>query len=177
MALDEREEDLGRGHLELVGSEVHQWHPHLVQLAPHLSSTMVGGIVKEDHCLPPPLLIDGVQVLAQLDHEQEEGIAGGEAFVHSVEEVAQVADGSYQVEALWLAGQGGDVLHTSDQPPSLAMLVQGEDTLIHVDDSPPLIQELDVASSSILPLEEGIEVVIVELHWAYLPVRHIEFRA
>ena len=64
-----------------------------------------------------------MHVLTQLDDEKNECIAISKTLVHSIEEITKVADACNDVEMIWSIGQCRYVLHTFDEPSSLAMFI------------------------------------------------------
>jgi len=85
---------------------------------------MVRCIIKKYDSIPPPLLVNLMHVLAQLDDEKQKCIAISKPFINCIEEIAKIADACNQVEMVWSIGQCRHVLHTFDEPSSLAMFIQ-----------------------------------------------------
>jgi hypothetical protein len=99
-------------------------------------------------------------MLKQLDHEKQEGISIVLASVDGEVEITHVTDASYDIQLAWSLSHSGFVLDALNQPASLTMLCNGNDTLIHIDDSVIILYILDVVSSCILPLKKRIKIVI-----------------
>jgi hypothetical protein len=99
-------------------------------------------------------------MLNQLDHEEQEGVRIVLASIDCEVEITHIADTSYDIKLAWSLSHCGFVLDALNQPASLTMLCNGDDTLIHIYDSVIVLNILDVVSSCILPLQKRVKIVI-----------------
>ena len=121
---------------------------------------MVGGVVNHDNCSLPPLSVDRVKVVAQLNEEEAKGATVVLATVDGVHQPAVTAHCCYDAE-------GSQTLHGSHHigltwpaPAMLPLICLVQHTLINVDNSLSLDHVLNVVSSSQLPLQLSLLLVV-----------------
>lgn len=98
MTFQVREEHLDRSELEVVWAKVHQWHFQRCKFVSYILTSMVGCVVKHDHCVLPPARLLSIQMLNQLDDEEQEGVGIILASVDCKVKFAKTADASNDIE-------------------------------------------------------------------------------
>ena len=174
MTFQVREENFDRGELEVVWTKIHQWHFQLCKFASYILTSMVRCVVKHDHCVLSPTRLLCIQMLNQLDDEEQEGVSIILAFVDCKVKFAKTANASNDIEWVRPLCQRCFVLHSFDQPTSLAMLRDWDDAFINVDDPVISLCIPDVLSSCILTLHQRINWVVELRHRSQLAIGDVQ---
>ena len=121
---------------------------------------MILSIVHHNDGLGPPILVLGIEVLHQLDHEEKEAPAISLTSVDSVIEASITTDSSNQVDQVQVDRTGLLILFALRHPPTISVDGMANHTLINIDDDLLGLKEFNILRSCILPLELSIRRVM-----------------
>jgi hypothetical protein len=97
MTLQVGEEDFDRCQLKVIRSKVHERHLELHHPICYLLTSMVGCIVKHNHCIGPPIRLLRVEMFSQLDDKEYEGMGIVLTSIDCEVQVTHVTDCSNDV--------------------------------------------------------------------------------
>lgn len=100
---------LDRCHLKLVWTQIHERDLQPLKLLSNSGTSMVWSIVNHNHSLQPPIILDGIHVIAELDDKVNKGIPISLTLIDCIEELASIRDASNDVDRA--------------QPPTLSDLI------------------------------------------------------
>jgi hypothetical protein len=131
---------------------------------------VVGGVVKHDDCLLPPLYILGVKIVTELEKKQTEGTTIGLAAVHSKQDLPSTAESGNDIHTLQPLVLGDQVPLPSREPSSLPMVSKLDHRFVDIDDPLVTVEQFDKLACSKLSLEFGRGVVLACLYGPHHPV-------
>ena len=114
---------------------------------------MVAGIVEDDHRVLAPPAVKRVQMVHQLDQEEGEGVAVGDAAVDRVPNLAGAGHCGDEVHRLKIGETNHLVMPHARDPAALPVVGQLDQGLVDADEAEALLKGLNVSGSSILPLQ------------------------
>ena len=132
---------------------------------------MVGSIIYHDYCTRSPLPINAVEVIAQFDQEQHEGITVVLSTVDSEHKLAVATHRSYNTESSQPLHSSSHVPLPSFAPPPLSFISLIKNTFVNVDNNLTFRHELDVISCCHLPLQLSLLLIVHHTDWLHFPVR------
>jgi hypothetical protein len=131
---------------------------------------VIGSIVYHNYCARSPLPINAVQVIAQFDQEQHEGIAVVLPTVDGEHELTITAHCSYDTESSQSLHSSSHVSLPSFAPSSLSFIRLIENAFIYIDDSLTFRQKFDVVGCCHLPLQFSLLLIMSRTDRLHLPI-------
>ena len=162
------------GQLEMIWPHVQHWHSEVFHSITNVITSMVLSIIKHDHSILPPLMILLIQMFNQLCKVECKCLAIGLTFIDCEEDFIPIANSTDDIDCIKSTWSGNLILNTFDEPTSLARISLSNDCLINIDNSIATTQSWNEFSSSYLPLQLCIWVILIATDLLNGPIWNIQ---
>jgi hypothetical protein len=137
---------------------------------------VIGSVVNHEDSILSPVGIGFIQVIAELNQEQHEGVAIVLSTVDSVHEPAITTYRCYHTQRSESLHCGHHIPLACKAPTMLSLIRLVKNTFINVDDDFALSHVLDIVSCSKLPLELSLLLIVSIINWLHFLVGETQLK-